>query len=188
MESAAAIASSFGREVNGMADLAKRLAAFSQPSNGALERSMVDIDECIDEVVAALGAENFATVVRTRGDIPEALVSKAEIRLLLAKIVDNAIRAVGEAGEDREGAIRIDTAARDDDILITVIDNGVGVAPEQRKMIFKPFYTSRNGAIGLGLTLADHLAKKYNGGIRVNSLPGQGTMTRITLRSGALGG
>ena len=41
------------------------------------------------------------------------------------------------------------------------------------------------GAQGLGLTLASHLAAKYEGDVKVNSLPDQGTATRITLPAGA---
>ena len=59
--------------------------------------------------------------------------------------------------------------------------------PSGRRQIFRPFYTSRDGAMGLGLTLAGDLAKKYEGGIKVNSLPGQGTVARITLPTGTPG-
>ena len=86
--------------------------------------------------------------------------------------------------EERKGIVRIETARRDDDILITVIDNGNGIAAEKRMHIFKPFYTSRDGAMGIGLSLAGHLVKKYEGVIKINSLPGQGTMARITLPTG----
>ena len=41
--------------------------------------------------------------------------------------------------------------------------------------------------MGLGLTLVGNLVKKYEGGIKVNSLPGQGTVTRITLPTGTPG-
>ena len=179
---AAAIAAGMAREAGSLADMAKRLSILAQTVDGARDGAIIDIDECIDEAVAALGAENAASVVRTRGELPEAFASKTEIRLLLTKVLENALRAVEAAG-DREGTIRIDTAARDEAILITVIDNGVGITQERRKSIFRPFFSSRNDAIGVGLTLAEHLAKKYDGGIRVNSLPGQGTMTRITLRA-----
>ena len=89
--------------------------------------------------------------------------------------------------DDRKGTIKIDTAQRNEEIVITIIDNGAGITPDRRKQIFKPFYTSRDGAMGLGLTLAGHLVKKYEGGIKVNSLPGQGTVTRITLPTGTPG-
>jgi len=45
-------------------------------------------------------------------------------------------------------------------------------------------WTTRDGAVGLGLAFANHLATKYEGSIKINSLPGQGTVTRITLPAG----
>ena len=118
--------------------------------------------------------------------MPGLFASRTEIRLLLAQVIENSVRAV-QGLEDRKATIKIDTAWRNKDVLITVIDNGGGITPDRRRQIFGPFYTSRNGAMGLGLTLAGHLVKKYEGGIRVNSLPGQGTVTRITLPTGTPG-
>ena len=127
-----------------------------------------------------------AAVSKRLGDVPGLFASRTEIRLLLAQVIENSVRAV-QGLEDRKATIKIDTAWRNKDVLITVVDNGGGITPDRRRQIFRPFYTSRNGAMGLGLTLAGHLVKKYEGGIRVNSLPGQGTVTRITLPTGIPG-
>ena len=186
METAVAIASSVQREANAIADLAKRLTVSSRKPNGLDDRAMIDVNACVDEVVDAVGAESVATVVKKPGDLPDVFASKIELRLMLAKIVENAMAAV-ESVADKKGAIMIDTASKGDEILITVIDNGVGISMDRSKNIFKPFYTSRDGAMGIGLTLADRLAKKYNGSIRINSLTGQGTVARITLPAGASG-
>ncbi len=177
MDMASTVVTSVRREANGIADLAKRLASFSRPPDGG-ERTEIDINECIDDVVEALDAERVAAVTRKPGELPPFLASRTEIRLLLAKVVENAMSAVEW---DEKGAIRIDTTHKNGDILITVIDNGVGITADRSRKIFTPFYTSRDGAMGVGLTLADHLVKKYDGSIRINSLPGQGTVTRITL-------
>ena len=186
LEAGAAIAQHVRREVNGIADLARRLASFSGLPNGDVERGMVDVNACIEEVVAATRADRAATVSTRLGDVPEIFASRTEIRLLLAQILENSVRAVAGL-EERRGTIKIDTAPRNEEILITVIDNGNGIPPDRRRQIFRPFYTSRDGAMGLGLTMAGHLVKKYDGGIKVNSLPGQGTVTRITLPTGTPG-
>ena len=186
IEAGAAIANHVRREVNGIADLAKRLASFSSLPNGNIERDMVDVNACIEEVVAATSADRAAAVSKRLGDVPDIFASRTEIRLLLAQILENSVRAV-QGLDERKGTIKIDTARRNEEILITIIDNGAGITPDRRRQIFKPFYTSRDGAMGLGLTLAGHLVKKYEGGIKVNSLPGQGTVTRITLPTGTPG-
>ena len=186
MEAAAAVALNVRREANAVADVAKRLASFSSLPNGTANHDMVDLNACVDEAIEATGANGSATVAKKLGSVPEIFASKTDIRLLLAKIIENSVHAV-EGLDDRRGTIKIDTARKNDEILITIIDNGVGITPDRRAKIFKPFYTSRDGAMGLGLTLAGHLVKKYEGVIKINSLPGQGTVTRITLPAGLPG-
>jgi len=183
MEAASAVSLSVRREANTIADVAKRLAAFSNLPNGETDHGMVDVNACIEEAIATTGAESAVTVARKLGTVPEIFASRTDIRLLVAKIIENSLHAV-EGLDDRNGTIKIDTARKNDEILVTIIDNGVGITPDKRSKIFKPFYTSREGAMGLGLPLAGHLARKYEGGIKINSLPGQGTVTRITLPTG----
>ena len=183
IEAGLAAASHMRREVNGMAYLARRLASFSGLPNGEAHRDMIDVNACIGEVVAAIGAEDAAEVTKRLGDVPEIFASRTEIRLLLAQFVENSLHAV-EGLTERNGAITIETAWKDEEIVITIIDNGNGIASERRKQIFRPFYTSRDAGMGLGLTLASHLVKKYEGGIKFNSLPGQGTVIRVNLPTG----
>ena len=183
IEAGLAAADHMRREVNGMAYLARRLASFSGLPNGGAHREMIDVNACIGEVVAAIGAEDAAEVTKRLGSVPEIFASRTEIRLLLAQFVENSVHAV-EGLAERKGAITIETARKDEEIVITIIDNGSGIAPERRRQIFRPFYTSRDGGMGLGLTLASQLVKKYEGGIRLNSLPGQGTVIRVNLPTG----
>ena len=183
VEAGAAIAAQMGREANAIADLSARLAALSGLPNGEAERDMVDVNACIEEVLEAMRAERGARIARRLGDIPDVFASRTEIRLLLAQILDNALRAV-EGLDSREPTIKVDTAERSGEVLVTVIDNGDGIAPERRGQVFRPFYTSRDGAMGLGLTLAGELARRYEGAIKVNSLAGRGTVARITLPTG----
>ena len=187
VEANTAVTASLRREVNAIADLARRLAAFAKLPNGdAIGRDMIDVNACVEEVVAATGAGDAAEVSLRLGALPDIFASRTEIRLLLAQVLENSVHAVG-ALRDRRGTIKVDTATRDDAILVRVIDNGPGIAPDRRKRVFTAFYTTREGAMGLGLTLAGDLVKRYEGAIKVNSLPGQGTVTQLTLPTGTPG-
>ena len=159
IEAGLAVADHLRREVNGMAYLSRRLASFSGLPNGEAHREMIDVNACVGEVVAAIGAEDVADVTKRLGNVPEIFASRTEIRLLLAQFVENSVHAV-EGLAERKAAITIETARMDEEIVITIIDNGNGIAAERRKQIFRPFYTSRDGGMGLGLTLASHLVKK----------------------------
>ena len=184
MEAAAAAASGIHREVNRIADVARRLASFEGLPNGRADHALVDLNACIEEAIAATGAEDAATVAVKLGAMPEIFAAMPEIRLMIGEILENSIHAM-EGLEGRPPTIKIDTARKNDELLITIIDNGVGLNADRRAKVFQPFYTTRDGAMGLGLTFANHLARKYEGSIKINSLPGQGTVTRIILPAGS---
>ena len=171
------------REVSGIAGLANRLASFSALPNGDAGRNLINVNTCIDEVVAATGADRAAQVTKQLGDVPDIFASKTEIRLLLSQILANSVQALDDRGT-KEKSIKIDTLQSNDEVVITIIDNGAGIRSERHKQIFRAFYTSREGGMGLGLTLVSQLVKKYEGRIKVNSLPSQGTAIQINLPTG----
>ncbi|MDE0058711.1 MAG: ATP-binding protein [Defluviicoccus sp.] len=178
-----AIASSVRQRLNGIASLAKRLEAFSNTQANHVDRTMIDVNDCIEGVIAAAGSATDATFITNLGEVPRILASQTDLQMLVAELVENSLAAV-QVQADKKGIVKIDTARKDGEIMITVIDNGVGISADRQRSIFKPFYTSREGSLGIGLPLAGHLVGKYRGTIKVNSLPGQGTVARISLPVG----
>ena len=114
LEAASAVAASVGREANSIADVAKRLASSTASPDGDGNHDMIDVNECINEVLRTTGAEATATVARKLGTLPEIFASRAEIRLLLEKIIENSVHAVADL-DDRTGTIKIDTARKNDE-------------------------------------------------------------------------
>ena len=98
IEASLAIANHARREVNGIADLARRLSSHADLPNGDVERDMVDVNACIDEVVEATRADAVATISKRLRDVPEIFASRTEIRLLLAQVLENSVRAVERSG------------------------------------------------------------------------------------------
>ncbi len=183
IETVGGIATNVRQRMNAIADLARRLDSSAGAPANHVDRGMIDLNACVENAIATASAGSDATIVSNLGDVPEIFASAADFETLLGVLLDNSIAAVSGL-DDRKGIVKVDTARKDDEILITVIDNGAGIAPEQQANVFKPFYTSREGAMGIGLPFAGHLARKYDGVIKINSLPGQGTVARVTLPSG----
>ena len=183
IETVGGIATNVRQRMNAIADLARRLDSFAGAPTNHVGRGMIDLNACVENAIASAAAGTDTKIVSNLGDVPEIFASAADFETLVGELLDNSIAAVGGL-EDRNGIVKVDTARKDDEILITVIDNGAGITPEQRANVFKPFYTSRDGAMGIGLAFAGHLARKYDGVIKINSLPGQGTVARVTLPSG----
>jgi signal transduction histidine kinase len=66
-------------------------------------------------------------------------------------------------------------------VHIRVADNGCGIAPENRKRIFEPFFSGRHDGTGLGLFLSLNFVRRWGGDILVESVPGQGSTFEIVL-------
>ena len=106
---------------------------------------------------------------------------RADRRLLeraLVNLIENALQAVGEAGE-----IRVSLRARDEGrrVEIEVRDSGPGVAPEARDRIFEPFFSTKTSGSGLGLALVKKIAEDHGGGVRLESAPGEPTRAVLWL-------
>ena len=170
------------RQAQEIAELAERLSSVSNKHD--LSYDLLDINDCIPEVIEATGAEAVATVTTESADVPEVFASKTEICLMLEKILENSVQAIQEKGfgdDNGKGEIRITTDGDDDRATVTVFDNGSGMAADVRARMFEPFYTSKDDRDGVGLTTTRHLVEKYGGTVSVSSHLGGGTVTRIEL-------
>ena len=170
------------RHAQEIGELAERLSSVSNKHD--LSYDLLDINDCIPDIIEATGAEAVATVLTESGDIPEVFASKTEICLMLEKILENSVQAIQEKGfgdDNGKGEIRITMVGEDDKATVTVFDNGSGMAAEVRARMFEPFYTSKDDRDGVGLTTTRHLVDKYGGTVSVSSHLGGGTVTRIEL-------
>jgi two-component system NtrC family sensor kinase len=105
--------------------------------------------------------------------------SENQIKQACIAILLNASEAISENGE-----IIMKTSNPDDDtIKLEIIDNGVGIAPEDIPQIFEPFFSAKENAsgIGLGLSIVHGIVQSHNGKVEVNSVLGKGTIISIIL-------
>jgi signal transduction histidine kinase len=79
------------------------------------------------------------------------------------------------------GSIRVSTAAEDGHALLTVADDGEGIAPEHLALIFRPFFTTKKTGTGLGLSLARRIVEEHGGRIDVDSAPREGARFVVRL-------
>ncbi|MCC2546581.1 ATP-binding protein [Hymenobacter sp. BT175] len=111
---------------------------------------------------------------------PAGLELLADAQLLeqvLINLVLNAAYAVRQTP-----APRIRLLAREVEagrVVIEVADNGTGIAPEVLDSIFIPFFTTRAGGTGIGLSLAKQIMRLHRGSIKVQSVPDEGTVFQL---------
>ncbi|RLB77959.1 MAG: hypothetical protein DRH15_10635 [Deltaproteobacteria bacterium] len=98
------------------------------------------------------------------------------IREAIAHIIANGMEASYPGGK-----VLISLEETSESAYVYIQDNGNGIATEEQEKIFDPFYTSKPGNLGLGLTLAAAALHKYGGDIEVISRPGRGTSFTLIL-------
>ena len=157
--------------------MAERLSSFAG-ARDEISYTLLDVNACVREVLRETDAEKRVDVVCDLGPVPELFASKAEICLMLEKVVENALQAIADAGRPA-GELQVATAADADHLTVTVIDNGVGMSPETRARMFEPFFAGAEGRSGVGLLSTSHLVEKYGGTVSVSSMPGGGSVVRI---------
>ncbi len=101
-----------------------------------------------------------------------------QIRQVLMNILNNAVHAV-----TKKGVITLCSKRTEDDIVLEVRDNGVGIPKENLGKIFDPFFTTKSfeQGTGLGLFVVHKILSNLNGDIRVDSTVGRGSSFKIRL-------
>jgi signal transduction histidine kinase len=115
---------------------------------------------------------------------PVAPVIRGQIEQILLNLIINARQAM-----PRGGRLRIEVRENPETNMaeIKIADTGVGIPPEQLRLIFEPFYTTKtpdeqgHGGSGLGLSVCRQIIEQHQGRIRVESLPGKGSVFTVKL-------
>jgi len=138
------------------------------------------LNELLDNTIAILSTElsGRASVVKAYTETPEIECRPADLMQVFMSLLLNAVQAMPQPGE-----IRITTGSKDGNVWVDIADNGIGIAPENIKRIFDPFFSTRTEGknVGLGLSLSQSAVRKHQGRIEVTSTPEVGSTFRVWL-------
>jgi signal transduction histidine kinase len=134
------------------------------------------ITELIEFVRYELEQNNIQCILELDDLLPLILLDERFMKQALLNLIKNA-----QAAMPGGGRLIIKTEKKDTDILISVIDTGVGIGEENLSKIFEPFFTTRETGSGLGLTLVFKIIREHQGEISVKSRKGEGACFVITL-------
>ena len=112
---------------------------------------------------------------------PQTLVISADAELLSQAVINLLKNAMDAVEEQKGGVIRLSCSQVDGRVFIAVADNGPGIPPERMDDIFVPFFTTKQGGSGIGLSLARQIALAHRGQIEVEANAPRGTIFRIIL-------
>ena len=139
---------------------------------------MVDVQAIVSAVTRVIEptAREHSVAIEVR-PVPSVhvRVDEAELQHTIINLLLNAIQAC-KAGGKVTVAVAVNEA-----VQIRISDNGCGIAPENRKRIFEPFFSLRQGGTGLGLFLSLNFVRRWGGDILLESVVGQGSTFEVTL-------
>ena len=110
--------------------------------------------------------------------MPALNADEAQLERVLDNLLDNALRHTANGGQ-----IRLQARRHGERVIMSVEDNGEGIAYSQQGRIFEPFVQvgRKKGGAGLGLALCKEIVQLHGGRIGVYSRPGQGTQFYMAL-------
>lgn len=121
---------------------------------------------------------NRKTIVLEASEVSSAVnVDRAQIEQVIINLLDNAAQHSPDGSE-----IFISGTEEDKKVHIQVKDQGTGIPPDRVERVFDPFYTTRRGGIGLGLSIVRRIVETHEGTVHlVNNDPHPGCTVEIIL-------
>ena len=133
------------------------------------------VNELIEEVLFInkdrIGLKNVIVQKKFTAGNLHILVKKQEIKIALINIVVNAIEALPPSN----GILTLSTGIKNDQCIIEIEDNGIGISEKNLLNIFDPYYTNKPGGMGLGLSTTMDILLSNCGTMDVQSEEGSGT-------------
>lgn len=168
-------------------DLTQQLLTFSK--GGDPVKNIISVPEVIRDSADLLPSRSNATYMF---DLPDDLWSveadKGQIKQVITNLINNADQAMPESGTIKIKAENINVSTEETlplkagkYVKITVSDEGTGISQEHLPKIFDPYFTTRQGDRGLGLSIAYSIVNKHDGFITAESKVGIGTTFYIYL-------
>ena len=174
------LATDIERAASRIHELVAAVKRFTQMDNPA-GPDAVDVEtglrDTIRVVASKAKAKGAAITLDVEPHLPRVHATSGELNQVWLNLIDNALDAIPESGA-------VDVSARQelDRIVVRVVDDGPGLAPDIEPRIFDPFFTTKppGEGLGLGLEITRRLVRRYHGDITVESRPGR-TEFRVSL-------
>ncbi|WP_426203630.1 ATP-binding protein [Pseudomonas sp. TWP3-1] len=171
-------------EMQRLMQLINDLLNFSRYQSGLQKLTLAPC--CIEDLltqaqsrfVDSAAEKGIALNVEVQGPLPRLQADQAQLDRVLDNLIDNALRHTA-----RDGRIRLQARRHGERVIISVEDNGEGIAYGQQGRIFEPFVQvgRKKGGAGLGLALCKEIVQLHGGRMGVYSRPGQGTQFYMAL-------
>ena len=173
------------REARRMITLVEDILNLSSlDENNDTAHDRIDLSLVGEDVAGELSFKAEKKGVEVKTELSPAVVRGSEklSHEIIFNLLDNAIRYSKSEG----GSVILRTFTTSDGVVLSVTDNGIGIAKEHQSRVFERFYrvdkarSKSDGGTGLGLSIVKNATLRMNGKINLSSEPGKGTKIEIT--------
>lgn len=168
------------KEIVRITSLSHQMLNFHKPINQI--KKLNNINDILNKIIK-MTQDRFASKkinleIDLFSDLRKTYCSEDELTQVFLNIIFNAVDAI-----HHDGIILIKTIQDENNIIITIKDNGKGMTKEVQEKIFQPFFSTKvkKGGTGLGLAISLKIIKRHNGVLTLNSEKDKGTTFVITL-------
>lgn len=154
----------------------QRMRSYVKKPSGA--KSVINLNVLLKDVLAL--AEVDSKVNRTRvvlqaaGDLPSIYGDEVQIQQVALNLIRNAMESTAAAGSHRP--VEVSTFPAGGHVCFRVRDFGLGLAREVEEQLFSPFVTSKEGGMGIGLSVSQSIMQGHGGDIRYEANPDGGAV------------
>jgi signal transduction histidine kinase len=160
--------------------LIRELKSVSEPHPDT-DPERADLNQALRSTLLLAGAGTASKVQFNveLGDDATVVCRTGRMNQVFLNLIKNALLALPQSG----GAIWVGTRRLNDEIEVSIADNGCGIAPENLERVFDPFFTTREPGrgTGLGLALCRRIVEEHGGTLTLTSVVGEGTRAILRL-------
>jgi C4-dicarboxylate-specific signal transduction histidine kinase len=146
----------------------------------ATPREKLDLNEIIRDVLALVGDEAKRNSVAVRSQLADdayyVLGDRVQLQQVALNLVVNAIEAMNSVDERARELLIITGNIDAEQVQVTVKDSGTGIDPKTLDKIFDPFYTTKPGGMGMGLSISRSILQAHGGRLWAAAKDGPGTI------------
>jgi two-component system nitrogen regulation sensor histidine kinase NtrY len=138
------------------------------------QKELIDIVQ-VTSLAVDIFSENYISFHSEKPQIM-ALFDQTQLIRIITNLVTNSNQALAETKNPK---IDIEVKEANDQVIISVSDNGKGIEEENKNMIFEPKFTTKSSGMGLGLAIVKRIVESYKGNISFVSSPNNGTVFTV---------
>jgi signal transduction histidine kinase len=130
----------------------------------------------------ANGMNGIRWHVHVGDPVPTVTADPSEIERVVFNLLTNAVEAMSDGGD-----LTVRVSSQGGESRIVVEDTGTGIRETDRKHLFRPFFTTRERGVGMGLAICRRIVEENGGSIAFETLSGQGSRFTVKLPGGSSG-